>query len=401
VDEDKDAKIIPQRILCKNPDVTRSPLTNGRTKSQLCTRQPGATACFGMRSLLNQSLFSSATGVSKGNLLKLTRLKWDEFLKANDKDEKLKKRILHALGFEMENALQGLGFLRGIEVEKLQLMAQCFRFLILEKDAPLFKRGEMGGREGNGLHYLLEGQVKVIVFDESEKVEKVVAVVNKKQFFGEVGLVVHLPRTASVIARKKCLFLELQQSDFRRFVGIAPEVLESFKEKLEDYNIPLRYLIHNPILQKFLVQYLESEFSAENIKFWIKAKDFRLNSKARSDDADDVRNEGQEIFDEFISSSASTQVNIIGNTQKEIQNALKSPQPITRELFQKAEEDVLALMSRDTFARFKSSPKFQECLKTMTSADNYKPSDKPDELKMVDTKAKGPVKDLKDTSNDF
>ncbi len=92
------------------------------------------------------------------------------------------------------------------------------------------------------------------------------AIVKKLSFFGEVGLVVHLPRTSTVTARKKCLFLELSQSDFRQFCLIAPEVLEAFRDKLEDYNIPLRYLIHNPILQDFLMKYMLEEKSAENLQ---------------------------------------------------------------------------------------------------------------------------------------
>jgi len=209
----------------------------------------------------------------------------------------------------------------------------------------------------------------------------------KASFFGEVGLVIQLPRTATVIARKKCLFLELSQSNFRNFCQLAPEVLEAFKEKLEDYNIPLRYLIHNPILQEYFKKYLESEQSAENLNFWLKVKDFRLSDKS---DPDDIRNEAQEIYDEYIKSNAEKQVNIIGNTQKEIGNALKSSTPVTRDLLQKAEEEILALMGRDTFVRFKSNNAFQNCLSAMTSIKEKGKlaADHKEEKKMVDVKAK-------------
>jgi len=50
-----------------------------------------------------------------------------------------------------------------------------------------------------------------------------------------------------------------------------------------------------------------------------------------------------------------------------------NPQPVGRDVLQKAEEEVLALMSRDTFNRFKTSKMFQDCLSKMTSTPNYQP----------------------------
>ncbi len=150
--------------------------------------------------------------------------------------------------------------------------------------------------------------------------EKVVAIVKKLSFFGEVGLVIHLPRTSTVTARKKCLFLELSQSDFRNFTVVAPEVLEAFRDRLEDYNIALRYLIHNPILQEYLLKFMMEEKSAENLQFWIPAKDFRLSDNK---DPDAIRSEANEIVDRHIKEGAELQVNIQGTTRKEITAGLK------------------------------------------------------------------------------
>jgi hypothetical protein len=49
-------------------------------------------------------------------------------------------------------------------------------------------------------------------------------------------------------------------------VQIAPEVLEAFRDRLEEYSIGLRYLIHNPILQDSLQKFMVDEKSAENIQ---------------------------------------------------------------------------------------------------------------------------------------
>jgi len=215
------------------------------------------------------------------------------------------------------------------------------------------------------LHYMLEGEVKVQQLEEGE--EKVVAIVKKLSFFGEVGLVIHLPRTSTVTARKKCLFLELSQSDFRNFCVCAPEVLEAFRDKLEDYNIALRYLIHNPVLQEYLMKFMQEEKSSENLQFWIAAKEFR-NSDNKDPDA--IRSEANEIVDKHIKEGADLGVNIQGTTRKEIVASLRGQ--INRDVLQKAEEEVLALMTRDTWGRFKGKKLFKECLTKMTSKPNYK-----------------------------
>jgi len=198
----------------------------------------------------------------------------------------------------------------------------------------------------------------------------VVAIVKKLQFFGEVGLVIHLPRTSTVTARKKCLFLELTQADFRQFCLVAPEVLEAFRDKLEDYQIPLKYLIQNEVLQDFLLKYMLEEKSAENLQFWIPAKDFRQSDNK---DPDAIRTEATEIVEKFIKEGSDGQVNINGATRKDILTAMKGQ--INRDVFQKAEEEVLALMTRDTWGRFKGKKLFQSCLSKMTSTPNYKPKE--------------------------
>jgi len=361
-DQDGEKKeVVAQQLLA--PSAGAAPANS--SKSVLTVKREGDH--FGMRGLAGEGMLCSATASSRVKLLVLSKPNWDRYLTTN---AALQNRILACLGTGMELQLQGLAFLKDIQLDKLKLMAMSFRFVTLEKDQKLFTRGDLG-KEGNGLHLLVEGEVKVLILDENE--EKTVAVVKPRQFFGEVGMVVHLPRTATVVTRKKSLFLELSQADFRRFTQIAPEVLEAFKDKLEDYNIPLRYLIHNPVLQRRLVQFMESEKSAENIRFWMKAKNFRLSDNKEPDAA---RDEAQVICDDHIKDGADTQVNLLGTTQKEIVNMLKNPStPIGRDLLQKAEEEVLLLMGRDTFGRFKVSPNFHQCLREMTVGNNYQDSE--------------------------
>lgn len=47
--------------------------------------------------------------------------------------------------------------------------------------------------------------------------------------FGEVGLMMDLTRTATVVSKTACLLLELAQTSFRNFVMLAPSILTKFK----------------------------------------------------------------------------------------------------------------------------------------------------------------------------
>lgn len=357
-DDDNEYKMVEARLLVKNK-LNVSPATQTTT---ITTRRAGEF--FGSRVLTNEACTYSAHSVGRSVVLKLTKLKWDAY---SAKNEPLKMRILKCLGYQLEEALKSLQYMAVLDSTKLQLLAACFRFRTLEKEEQLFRRDDLG-KEGNPLQYMLEGEVKVQQLEDGE--EKVVAIVKKLQFFGEVGLAIHLPRSSTVTARKKCLFLELTQHDFRQFCLIAPEVLEAFRDKLDDYQIPLRYLIHNPILQDYLLQYMHSEKSPENLQFWIPAKDFRLSDNK---DPDAIRTEATEIVEKFIKEGSDSQVNINGATRKDILTAMKGQ--INRDVFQKAEEEVLALMTRDTWGRFKGKNLFQQCLSKMTSTPNYKPKD--------------------------
>jgi len=350
-------KLVPRRNISQFPGPSSS-------KTVLTVRRVGEF--FGARALTGENNNYQATTMGKTTCLKLTQAKWAAWAAKN---ANLQSRVLRCLNIGLEDALKTLLFLNQIDLPKLQLLAACFRFVIIDKDTNLCKREELG-KEGNPLHYMLEGEVKVAQLEDG--VEKVVAIVRKGSFFGEVGLVVHLPRLSTVTARKKSLFLELTQVDFRNWSLIAPESLDAFREKLEEYNIPLRYLIHNPVLQEYLLQYMKEEKSAENLQFWIPVKDFRLS---QNKDPDTIRAEAQEIIELYIKEGGDKQVNINGATRKDILQALKGP--VSRDVFQKAEEEVLALMTRDTWARFKGKKLFDSCLGKMTSTANYKPSDIP------------------------
>jgi len=144
MDDGGEFTVVPARLLITN----RAQVTPaGTQKTLLTTRRAGEF--FGARVLFKQSNNCSATTVGRTVCLKLTALKWDQFV---TKHAQLKERVLKCLSIGMEDALSKLEFMKQIEGPKLQLLASCFRFRIIEKEEVLFRRDDLG-KEGNPLHY--------------------------------------------------------------------------------------------------------------------------------------------------------------------------------------------------------------------------------------------------------
>jgi len=92
-----------------------------------------------------------------------------------------------------------------------------------------------------------------------------------------------------------------------------------------------------------------------------------------------LRREAQRITRKYISSQAEKQVNIKSTIQLNIQAAIDTGM-VDSHTFDEAEEEILKLLSTDSFSRFKQSQLFQEFL---DSAQSYAHFDKKEEKKFL------------------
>eukprot|EP00808_Paulinella_micropora_P006444 g60359.t1 len=82
------------------------------------------------------------------------------------------------------------------------------------------------------------------------------------------------------------------------------------------------------------------------------------------------------LYYEFVSDSAPRQVNVQGPSRKAVAKRLESEDELDTHVFDKTEAEVLALLSSDTFFRFKSSELFQNFLKAVDSYTHVKSEEK-------------------------
>jgi CRP-like cAMP-binding protein len=82
------------------------------------------------------------------------------------------------------------------------------------------------GSPGDAMYLLLEGEVRVRLMIAGK--ETILTTLAAGEFFGEVALFDHGPRSADVIANKECLLLRVPAGAFLRLIEDAPDLAAPF-----------------------------------------------------------------------------------------------------------------------------------------------------------------------------
>ncbi|XP_051944615.1 regulator of G-protein signaling 18 [Hippocampus zosterae] len=91
-------------------------------------------------------------------------------------------------------------------------------------------------------------------------------------------------------------------------------------------------------------QFLRTEFSEENIEFWLACEEFKTYDSEKK-----LLSKAKHIYTVFIESDAPKEVNIDYSTKIAIQTNLSHP---TRSCFEAAQVKVYSLMKKDSYPRF-------------------------------------------------
>ncbi|KAI6178249.1 Regulator of G-protein signaling 7 [Aphelenchoides besseyi] len=118
------------------------------------------------------------------------------------------------------------------------------------------------------------------------------------------------------------------------------------ERRVKRWSLSVQELVRDLIGRQVLETFLESEFSSENIRFWIAVQDIKYAANSQVDA------KAQKIHDEYLASGAPCQVNIDARTLDETLKHLRDPNIARRHVFWNAEEHVFTLMSKDSYPRF-------------------------------------------------
>uniref|UniRef100_A0A3Q3QDN0 Regulator of G-protein signaling 1 n=1 Tax=Monopterus albus TaxID=43700 RepID=A0A3Q3QDN0_MONAL len=106
-------------------------------------------------------------------------------------------------------------------------------------------------------------------------------------------------------------------------------------------------------------QFLKSEYSEENILFWLACEEYK---KIKT--VPEMISSANRIYSEFVHSEAPRQINIDCSTRENITKNISQP---TLTSFDTAQKLIYSLMARDSYPRFLKSDIYQGLLRRNTS----------------------------------
>ena len=86
------------------------------------------------------------------------------------------------------------------------------------------------GDEAKAIYWLVRGAVAVTSPDG----ESIYAELKAGAFFGEIGVLMDRPRTATIVARTRCLLVVLTKEDFRKILPRFPEVESAIRDEAQE-----------------------------------------------------------------------------------------------------------------------------------------------------------------------
>ncbi|KAM6455701.1 regulator of G-protein signaling 1 [Liasis olivaceus] len=131
-------------------------------------------------------------------------------------------------------------------------------------------------------------------------------------------------------------------------------------EDIIQWSQSLEKLLATQCGQETFREFLKSEFSDENIEFWLACEDYKKTQ------ADCLHGKAEKIYQEFVQSDARKQVNIDFHIRKSVAKKVQDP---THSSFDEAQRLVYVLMERDSYPRFLKSQLYHNLLNKVQS--NY------------------------------
>ncbi|XP_047380069.1 regulator of G-protein signaling 3 isoform X2 [Sciurus carolinensis] len=152
---------------------------------------------------------------------------------------------------------------------------------------------------------------------------------------------------AKDVKNKLAIFRRRNESPGAQPAGKTDKMMKSFKPTSEEalkWSESLeKLLLHKYGLTVFQA-FLRTEFSEENLEFWLACEDFK---KVKSQSK--MTAKAKKIFAEFIAIQACKEVNLDSYTREHTKDNLQS---VTRGCFDLAQKRIFGLMEKDSYPRF-------------------------------------------------
>uniref|UniRef100_A0A803TF74 RGS domain-containing protein n=2 Tax=Anolis carolinensis TaxID=28377 RepID=A0A803TF74_ANOCA len=146
--------------------------------------------------------------------------------------------------------------------------------------------------------------------------------------------------------RNKKNFLRLWSSGSQDMHSLRPT-----PEEAQEWSDSLEKLLLHPYGRASFHAFLESEFSEENLDFWMACEEYR---KLRG--CEKLQENARKIYDEYVTIQAPKEVNLDSQTRDITNRNILLP---TRSCFEQAQRRIFGLMEKDSYPRFLRSLVYQ------------------------------------------
>uniref|UniRef100_A0A8C9AQC5 Regulator of G-protein signaling 1 n=1 Tax=Prolemur simus TaxID=1328070 RepID=A0A8C9AQC5_PROSS len=117
-------------------------------------------------------------------------------------------------------------------------------------------------------------------------------------------------------------------------------------DEVMQWSQSLEKLLANQTGQDVFGSFLKSEFSEENIEFWLACEDYKKT------ESDLLHCKAEKIYKAFVHSDAAKQINIDFHTRESTAKKIKAATPTC---FDEAQKVIYTLMEKDSYPRFLKS----------------------------------------------
>uniref|UniRef100_A0A8C3V7P7 Regulator of G protein signaling 7 n=1 Tax=Catharus ustulatus TaxID=91951 RepID=A0A8C3V7P7_CATUS len=128
---------------------------------------------------------------------------------------------------------------------------------------------------------------------------------------------------------------------------------EPGQQRVKRWGFGMDEALKDPVGREQFLKFLESEFSSENLRFWLAVEDLKKRPIR------EVPARVQEIWQEFLAPGAPSAINLDSKSYDKTTQNVKEPGRYT---FEDAQEHIYKLMKSDSYPRFIRSSAYQELL---------------------------------------
>ncbi|XP_075386722.1 regulator of G-protein signaling 6 isoform X4 [Tenrec ecaudatus] len=152
---------------------------------------------------------------------------------------------------------------------------------------------------------------------------------------------------------KKITFLNAQIDRHCLKMSKVAESKEPSQQRVKRWGFSFDEMLKDQVGRDQFLRFLESEFSSENLRFWLAVQDLKKQP------LQDVAKRVEEIWQEFLAPGAQSAINLDSHSYEITSQNVKDGGRYT---FEDAQEHIYKLMKSDSYARFLRSNAYQDLL---------------------------------------